>query len=102
MHHDSVCNVVSAVWFSSSAGATSRGIVDDRRFGPSHPSSFALLKCLLTMSTKTIAVLDLADLKDGQMYVSSFIGAHPTHVSDCSALAGRTFHLIQEQSFCLV
>jgi hypothetical protein len=50
------------------------------------------------MSTKTIAVLDLADLKDGQMY--GFSCAPPTYVGDCSA--GRTFRLTQEQSFCLV
>jgi hypothetical protein len=65
-----------------------------RRIGSSH----SLLKRLLAMSTKTIAVLDLADLKDGQMY--GFSCAPPTYVGDCSA--GRTFRLTQEQSFCLV
>ena len=48
------------------------------------------------MSAKPIAVLDQADLEDGQMY--EFSCASSTHVGDCST--GRTSRLIQEQSFC--
>lgn len=71
-----------------------------RRIGPSLFFFRTLSsKRLLAMSTKTIAVLDLADIKDGQMYGLSFIVPHLLTLT-CSA--GRTFHLIQEQSFCLV
>jgi len=51
------------------------------------------------MSAKTIAVLDYADLKDGQMYVIKCF-SHLPYLSPCCT--GKKFRSIQERSSYLV